>query len=116
MKTVEIPREAWVDWLNQFTVTHENQPVSVDILGPDIGAQPQIDNLPLIGVSADRLDHDGTIAVSVAGSAAQHLTHIIPAVTGIYVEETDEGAHLALNIVSGDGTKTILRLQVAAQA
>ena len=73
MRTVEIPREAWVEQLNEFTAIHEGWLVSLDVLGPEIGAQPEIVNLPLLGVSADRIDHDGAIAVSVMLSATEHL-------------------------------------------
>ena len=114
MRTFEIPREAWVHELNEFTMVHEGWLVSLDVLGPEIGAQPEIDNLPLLGVSADRLDHDGTIAVSVARSATEHLTHIIHAVTRVYIERTDDGADVALQIESVDGTTTILRFRAAA--
>ena len=114
MQTFEIPHEAWVQRLNEFTIIHEGWLVSLDVLSPEIGAQPEIDNLPLLGVSADRVDHDGTIAVSVARSATEHFTHIIHAVARIYVERTDDGADAALQIESVDGTRTIVRFRVAA--
>ena len=113
MQTVEIPREAWVHKLNEFTRIHEGWLVSLDVLAGDFGAQPQIDNLPLLGVSADRIDHDGTIAVSVARSASEHFTRIIEAVTGIQIERTDDGADAALQIETADGTRTILRFRAA---
>ena len=59
MQTVEIPRKAWAQTLNEFTAIHEGWLVSLDVLGPTIGAQPEINNLPLLGVLADRVDHDG---------------------------------------------------------
>ena len=114
MQTIEIPREDWVRQLNEFTNIHEGWLVSLDILSPELGAQPAIDNLPLLGVSADHIDHDGTIVVSVAGSASEHFTHIIEDVARIYVEHTNDGADAALEIESTDGTKTILRFRVAA--
>lgn len=114
MQTVEIPRDAWVQRLNQFTVIHEGWLVSLDILSTSLGAQHEIHDLPLLGVSADRIDRDGTIAVSVASSAGGHLTHIIEAVTRIWVERTDDGADAALQIASADGTKTILRFRATA--
>lgn len=114
METVEIPREVWARRLNEFTNIHEGWLVSLDVLSADLGAQPEIDNVPLLGVSADRIDHDGTIAVSVARSASEHFTHIIEAVTRIYVERTDDGADAALQIESADGTRTILRFRAVA--
>jgi hypothetical protein len=113
MRTVEIPREAWFRRLNELTLTYEGWLVSVDVLGKELGAQPAIDNLPLLGVSADRIDHDGTITVSVARSASEHFTRIIEAVTRIYVVRTDDGADAALQIDSADGTRTILRFRAA---
>lgn len=108
---IELPRATWVDRLNAFTIAHEGWIASVEVLGPEIGAQPEIVNLPLIGVSADRVDHDGTIAVSVAQSGTGHLTHIIKGVTHIYVEYTDDGGTAALLVESADGTRTIVQLR-----
>ena len=114
MRTIEIPREEWVQRLNEFSLIHDGWLISLDVLGDEIGAQPEIANVPLLGISADRIDRDGTIAVSVARSATEHFTHIIHAAARIYVERTDDGADAALEIESLDGTATILRFRVAA--
>ena len=113
MRTIEIPHEAWAARLNEFTAVHEGWLVSVDVLG-ELGAQTEINNLPLLGVSAVHVDHDGTIAISVARSASEHLTHMIEAVTRIYLQRTDDGADAAMELESADGTKTILRFRTSA--
>ncbi len=114
MQTVEVPREAWAQTLNEFTAIHEGWLVSLDVLGPTIGAQPEINNLPLLGVSADRADHDGTIMISAARSAGEHITHTIHAATRVYIERREDGADVALQIESADGMKTILRFRAVA--
>lgn len=115
MRTVEIPHEAWAQTLNEFTAIHEGWLVSLDILGSTIGAQREINDLPLLGVSADRADHDGTITISAAArSAAEHITHTIHAATRLHIERRDDGADVALQIESADGTKAILRFRAAA--
>jgi hypothetical protein len=114
MRTVEIPREAWAQRLNEFTAIHEGWLVSLDVLGPEIGAQPEIVNQRLLGVSTDRVDHDGTIVVSVMLSPTDHFTRMIHGVTRIYIEQADNGADAALEIQSVDGTRTILRFRVTA--
>jgi hypothetical protein len=114
VQTIEIPREAWADRLNEFTTIHEGWLVSLDVLGIELGAQLEIDNLPLLGISADPINHDGTIAVSVARSASEHMTHMIEAVTRICLERTDDGADAALQVESADGTRTILRFRATA--
>ena len=114
MRTVEIPRAEWVQRLNEFSAVHEGWLVSLDILGPDLGAQHQIDNLPLLGICAERTDHDRTIEVSVGRSGGEHLTHMIEAAVRISIARTDDGADAALQVESADGTKTILRFRTAA--
>ena len=114
MQTIEIARADWAARLNEFTAVHEGWLVSIDVLSADLGAQPQIDNLPLLGVSADRIDHDGSVAVSVARPNGAHFTHVIHEVQRIYFEQTNDGAEAGLQIESGDGTKTIVRFRVVA--
>ncbi len=116
MPTIEIRRDAWSRRLNEFTRAHEGRPASIDVVSPYSGAQREVDRLPLIGVSADRVDHNGTIIVSVARSAGGHVTRIIESVTHVYVERTDDGVEMALNILSADGTATLLRLQAPARS
>ena len=111
MQTVEIPHEDWVKTLNEFTVIHEGWLVSLDVIGPEIGAQPEINDLPLIGVSLEGIGQDGGIVISAARSAPDHITHTVRGATHIYIERTDEGAVAALGIESTDGVRTILRIR-----
>jgi uncharacterized protein DUF5335 len=110
MRTLEIPRDAWADRLSEFTAMHEGWLVSLDVLG-ELGAQTVIDNLPLLGVSTDRIDHDPTVVISVARSASEHFTHMIEAARHIYIQRADDGADAALQVESADGAKTILRFR-----
>jgi hypothetical protein len=112
MPTIELPRETWVDRLNAFTMAHEGWMASLEVFGPETGQQPAVVNLPLIGVSADRVDHNGTIAISVALSAREHLTRVIHDVERICIEQNDDGGTAALLIESADGTRTTVHLRV----
>ena len=114
MQTVEVPREAWARTLNEFTAIHEGWLMSLEVLSPIIGAHPEISNLPLLGVSADRVDHDDAITISAARGAADYTTHTIRAATRVYIERREDGADVALQIESADGTKTILRFRATA--
>jgi hypothetical protein len=111
MLTVEVPRADWARTLAAFTAVHDGLVVSVDLLGPDIGSQPIISNLPLLGVSAGQ---DDAIVISAASSPTDHVTHIVRAVTRLYIERTDDGADVALGLPSTDGTETILRFRIVA--
>jgi hypothetical protein len=113
MPIFEIPRERWRDELNAFTMTHEGWLVSLHVLGAELGAQVELAGLPLLGVSADRVDHDGTIAISVARPIGDHLTHIVRDVVRIHVERATEAATAGLLIESTDGTTTVLQVRGA---
>jgi hypothetical protein len=111
---VAIARQEWATALNAFTRRHDGWLVTLDVLAPDQGPQREFENLPLLGVSADRVNHDGTIVISVSWSRIEHLTHFVPGVKGISVEQTSDGSDAALWIESSDGTTTVLRFRVAA--
>jgi hypothetical protein len=115
MQTIEIPREAWAARLEEFTAAHRGWLTSVDVLDPALGAQPEIDKLPLIGVAAEQA-HGGPVSIRISAgrSPVEYITHAIEAPSRIYVERREDGAELALEIESADGTKTILRFRVAA--
>jgi hypothetical protein len=114
MRTVEIPREAWTTTLDEFSALHEGWLVSIDVLDSTVGAQPEVDNLPLLGLSADRADSGGAITISAGSSAAGHMTHTIHVPTRLLIERREDGADVALQIESADGAKAILRFRVAA--
>jgi hypothetical protein len=84
---------------------------SLEVFDNETGRQPAIVNLPLIGVSADRVDHDGTVAISVAMSAGEHLTRVIHDVARICLEQPDDRATAALLIESADGTRTTVHVR-----
>jgi len=115
MLTREIARKSWREQLDAFSTIHEGWLVSLDVVGSNIGAQPEIDSLPLLGVSADRLAAGGTITISVASSPRSHLTHLVHDVAHLYVEETDDGADAALAIEEADGTRHVLRFRAPAR-
>ena len=114
MRTDEIPREAWTSTLDAFTATHAGWLVSLDVLDPAIGAQPEIDDLPLLGVSADRAGAEAAITISAGRPDTGHISHSIHAPLRVHIERREDGADVALQIESADGAKSILRFRVAA--
>ena len=113
MQTVEIPRPAWTSTLDNFSEIHEGWLVSLDVLGPAIGAQPEVSNLPLLGVTAER-GADAAITISAGRSPSEHVTHTIHAPSRVYLERREDGADVALEIESADGTRSILRFRTTA--
>jgi hypothetical protein len=114
VRTIEIPRGEWSDTLDEFSRMHEGWLVSLDITtAPSIGAQPEFRQMPLVGITAEAID-GGTIAIVVAEPKGDHVTHMIHSPTRVFVEQTNAGAHAALEIDSADGMKAVLRFRTTA--
>ena len=116
MPTQQIPREEWTRFLDTFSRQHEGWLVTLEILGTDIGAQQEVLNLPLEGISASRDSVPETIAISLGNDAKDHLTHTVTNPTRIWLEQTSQGANAALEIESADEVKTLLRFRSALPA
>ena len=116
MLTQEIPREKWATFLDTFSRQHEGWVSTLEILGADIGAQQEVLNLPLEGISASRDIVPETIAISLGKEAEDHVTHTITSPTRIWLEQTSKGADTALEIESAGDVKTLLRFRSALPA
>ena len=114
MPILEIPRSQWSSRLNEFTAIHEGWLVSLDVLAPDLGAQPAFENLPLLGIAADSLNDDGTVSVSVVRMTGEHFTHVMNGIERIWIDRTPDGADAALEFESS-GSRTILRFRAAVR-
>lgn len=111
MQTIELPREEWARALHEFTDVHEGWLVSLDVLSPELGAQTEFTAVPLLGVAAEPPERGDTISIAVARSASDEVTHIVHTPKKLWLERTDKGADVALEIDAADGTQTILRMK-----
>lgn len=114
MSITEIPRAAWTAALNEFSMLHEGWLMSVDVWTPEIGALPEIHDLPLLGVSADRDESEGTVTISAAAAPNTHVSHTIHGATSIAIERQADGATAALHVESNGGVKTSVRFRAPA--
>jgi hypothetical protein len=115
MQTIEIPPRVWPQAFDAFSAAHDGWLISIDVLASDLGAQPQVRDLPLVGIVAELRGGDSTITISVVGpSGAEQLTHTVHAPTRVRVERTDEGADVAMQIESAEKTTTIVRFRTPA--
>lgn len=114
MQTIEIPQKEWTRALDEFSAVHDGWLVSLELLSPDLGVQPQVRDLPLLGVTAEARGYAPVITISAARSDGELFTHLIEGPTHVRIERTDEGADAALQIESAEGTAAILRFRKAA--
>lgn len=114
MTTKEIPREEWNTFFDVFTRQHEGWLATLEIFGPDVGAQHEASDLPLEGVSLASGDGEpAAIAINLGKSPEDHITHTVTESQHVWLEQTPEGANAALEIESANQTKTLLRFRSA---
>src|SRR5437870_1020612 len=77
MQNYEIPREEWPQAVTAFGDEHRRWLVSIDVVGDELGAQPEVRNLPLDGITADPPDKGGLVSIFVERSPDDHLTRNI---------------------------------------
>lgn len=114
MQTHEILRNEWRTFFDTFSRQHEGWLATIEVLGPDVGAQEEAHELPLVGVSLSSGGREAeAISIDVGTTPHDHVSHVIEEPAKIWLEQTDDGADVAMAIEDRDGTKTILRFRSA---
>jgi hypothetical protein len=115
MQTTEITRTDWPSFFDSFSRKHEGWLATLEILGPDIGAQVEERELAFEGITDESDEaHGNTIMIMTGGRAEDHVTHTITRPVEVSLEKTDEGADAALAIKSEDGITALLRFRSPA--
>jgi hypothetical protein len=114
MPTKEIPREEWSNFFDVFSRQHEGWLATLEIFGPEVGAQEEAHELPLEGISISSEGSGGTaIAISLGKTPEDHVTHTVTTPEHVWLEQTSGGANAALEIESEDQNKALLRFRSA---
>jgi hypothetical protein len=117
MQTQEVPRKEWSNFFDTFSRQHEGSLATLEIFGSELGAQEEAHELPLEGVSiASETGELETIAITMGKTPEDHIGHAVQKPTRVWLEQTDDGAAVALEIESEDQTKTLLRFLSPAPA
>ena len=107
-----IEQSEWPAFFDSFSRQHEGGLATLEIFGPDLGAQVEERDLPFEGITDEWDETKGnTIMIMSGGKADDHLTHMVSHPTEVSLEQTDEGADAALAIKSSDGTTALLRFR-----
>jgi len=115
MKTRTIPIPEWRQFLDSFSRQHDGWLVNLEVDSLDYGAQPEVDDLPLAGISADTVSAgDATIEIFAGREPDGRMTHTIAHATELSLEQSDAGVDVALQVKAADGTATILRFRSPA--
>ena len=116
MITQQIPKAEWPEFFDSFSRKHQGWLVNMQILGPNVGAQMQEEELALEGITDEWDEVEGNKIIIMTGAKPDdHITHSISRPTDVSLEQTDEGADVALAIKAADGNTALLQFCVATR-
>jgi hypothetical protein len=111
MRTKNIPSDKWRRELDELSRTHDGAMISMEVLGGEIGAQREVQDQPLRGISSDRRG----VAIRLEKRGGIHLEHLIAHPTALRIVETDEGAVMALEVEDEGGNFTLVSFRSPAR-
>jgi len=100
---VSLPRSDWGPRLDAFTGRNVGRRGTLEVDDPEIGAQAQQFDYPLLGATYDPHDERVELMFGEGRGGSRHLTRGIADVTGIDVLSDDQGRDLAIRIAHGAG-------------
>ena len=105
-----IPASDWTAFLDSFSRSHEGWLTSLQIVSEKAPVEVEARQLPLEGIVADEKGRTGRrISIFLGWEGRTRLTHAVVSPSLVRQEQTPEGADAGLELVAGDGTKTVLR-------
>jgi hypothetical protein len=114
MDTLQIPRENWTNYFNDAANRFDGWSTTIEVIGQDIGDQPEADGLPLTGLSYDRAGSEAGDIMIGAGSPAAFIEHHVNSPKTVQVMEAAPGKETDIQIESADGTTTLVHLRPRA--
>lgn len=105
MSAQQIDSAEWTGYFETFSKLLIGKRAEVEVASLDIGDQIEAEWLPLIGITYDRKN-------DLVEVALQGLDHLVRGPREIYVD-FDIGGLTALEIITADGTREIVKLKEA---
>jgi hypothetical protein len=104
-----VPKQEWHDFLEQLTKDHEQDRVTIEVVGEELGDQFEGTALSLDNIEYDYKDNVMVVAVGeLGGGPSVVLRHFVRDPERVLFEpELGHGAW-ALDLVSRDGSQTIV--------
>lgn len=106
MQTHTIEPARWGNVFDSLSRVYDGSTATLEVLTPAMGAQKQIEDQPLRGISYDK----SGIELHFATRDGRHLVHRIPNPKNVMLEEGDDGLIGAVEIESTDEPQQILYL------
>jgi hypothetical protein len=108
--TEELPREAWHPYFDDLSRYLGTVEATVEIDGPDIGAQIAAERLVLTGITYDYKDDIVVIGLDAPGGDPEEYEHLVDHPQKVFIAP-GVGGELSIDIQDAEQHQTILRLE-----
>ena len=115
MQSHEIPSEQWIPFFNDLSKRHQGEPVSVELIGRDIGDQMEAQDQSLLGITVDPPSGAFKIDVMLGDAGGPNMAHEIAHPVHVRLAQSDDGKDAAIEIEADRGPSTLVRF-IAATA
>jgi hypothetical protein len=106
MQTRSLPAAGWQRFFDSLSRIYQGSTATLEVLTPDLGAQMEIEEEPLAGISYDRTG----LEIHFATRGRGHLTHRVARPTNVHIEERDDGLVSAVEVEGEGEPRIIVRL------
>lgn len=104
--------DEWMSCLDGVNRRHYNDPVTVEVIGPEVGAQVEARRLILKGLSLDVKDRPaGAVSILLEGPGSSHVERLVHQPVEVSLKRDAEGHDEVLAVEAADGTLTLVRFE-----
>ena len=105
--------EQWSERLDQLSRRHYKDPVTIEVIGLEIGDQFVVRRAALEGISLDDRDAAPAVSIQVATMKGGHTERRILAPVNVHLKQTELGDDELLAVEAADGTVTLVHFERA---
>jgi hypothetical protein len=110
--TQEIARQTWRQYFDELSRTLGTVVATVEIVGPDVGAQVEADRLVLTGITYDDRDDVLVVGLDAPGGPPEDLERMIERPQKILVATGDPPpVEMTIDVQDAEGNQTIIRIE-----
>jgi hypothetical protein len=107
--TQKIAQDQWIPFLAEFTRLNRGAHARLEVLGTE-SDHYVLEDVPFEGIASDIKDGEHAVWIDLGDTPENHLTHGVQNVTAILARFSAPPSGPALEIISKDGTRTLLQL------
>jgi hypothetical protein len=112
--TQKITEDQWIPFLAEFTRENRGGHARLEVLGTD-SEHYVIEDRPFEGISSDTKDGEHAVWIDLGSTRDDHVTHGVQKVTAILARLPAPPSGAALEIISSDGTRTLVQLSLPGE-